>query len=111
MIFWRGKGFLTLLALVAGMAGSTFFYELFELDSSARVLMIGGSGALVAGLINFGLTRWLDRPVDVFDPDSGVHTQRFAGHSLYFVPMPYWTVILLIAGATALAGGLFRLLT
>ncbi|MGA2125268.1 MAG: hypothetical protein ABSG76_03860 [Xanthobacteraceae bacterium] len=103
MIIWSGKGILVFLIAVAGLVLGT------PIAMLAQSLVGGGPspdappayaiaiGLLIAAAGNFYLARWLDDPAKtrtLVDPQTNQTFVLRDRSSLMFIPVRYWTYIL-----------------
>jgi hypothetical protein len=98
MIFWKGWGILALLIGAAGFFGGILLGDaLFRRTQNVQVTyLVGAAALLVAATVNWFAGRALNR------------TRREAGasafnrHSLFWIPMEWWSVPMLIMAVVAL---------
>jgi len=111
MIIWRGLGIFALVAPVGAIAAAqgisgVMFGDVFVEEWTG---LVNGGAVAVSGLIVGPLGYVInDKYEEFFDEATGamVHAKLPTQHSLYFIPMQYWGLILLVGGvALALFGG------
>ncbi|MCR0982904.1 hypothetical protein [Roseomonas populi] len=109
MIIWRGWGILTvvILALVGG--GATLAAGKLLESYGANV----GYG-FVLGLVAAATANWIvgnrlnGRPVrELVDAQTGERVVLRTSHSLFFIPMQWWSVLMILAAVVALSAILF----
>lgn len=95
MIIWKGWGILVVLiaGALAGIGGATLGSALGTDEASG----IGAAGglALAAPLVFFVGQRF-NAPVAGYDPRTGQPTTFRNAHTLFFIPMQYWSILLLV---------------
>ena len=109
MIIWRGWGILTvvILALVGG--GVTLAAGKLLESNGANVGYGFVLGLVAAAAANWILGRRLNgRPVrELVDAQTGERVVLRTSHSLFFVPMQWWSVLMVLAAVVALSAMLF----
>ena len=92
-IVWNGRGFLVIPVVIIGAVAGT---AIAEFDPTARwprmFAVLGTSLAL------FGLGLLLNRKQLVGRDQYGNAVVASAGHSLYWIPVQYWSAIALVIG-------------
>lgn len=100
MVIWRGWGLLVPVVLFAAFvlaqlgADAAFGEGYYKANDWPKYTALGTSSVLIALLGYLFNIRW--RGV-VEDPETG-ETRTAPAHSLFFVPIEYWSVIIPIAG-------------
>lgn len=107
MIVWSGWGFVTVLLGLGGAALGTF------LDSApTSVGLPAQSGLIVGWLVAAGLnwllgTRLNNGPArELVDPRTGQRIILRRRHTLFWIPMQYYSALMLVLGALAVLGAL-----
>ena len=102
MIVWQGFGFLVLIVAIAALA--LMEYVVRTLTADAFYYNTHGWPKLVAFWIAaaaiYGIARFFEsRPGRVMtDKQTGQQVVLRQAHSLFFVPMKYWTFVFLALG-------------
>ncbi len=92
-IIWNGLGFLVILVVIIGAVVAAAIGEAFPNDRWLQMLaVLGTAGAL------FGLGLLLNRPRVVGQDRFGNAIRANEDHSLYWIPVQYWSAIVLIIG-------------
>ncbi len=101
MIIWRGYGFLVfIVTIVCVLVFGTIFNKAGVNDDYGA-----GLGLIVAGIIIWFLGKKFNNPEKskVFiDKESGREVTLGPGHSLFFIKMEYWGIILPLLGVVVL---------
>ncbi|WP_338661478.1 hypothetical protein VQH23_14650 [Pararoseomonas sp. SCSIO 73927] len=109
MIIWRGWGILTvvILALVGG--GVTLAAGTLLESQGAHVGYGFVLGLVAAAAANWVLGRRLNgRPArELVDARTGERVLLRTSHSLFFVPMQWWSVLMIAAAVLAFLAMLF----
>ena len=97
MIFWSGKGFLTLLVLVAGIAASQALYEVVSGLKPAQQDhdLMWACSFLIGSVGNLFLARYLDKKPKrmVIDKQTGEEFALDEDGTLFFIRVRKWTSI------------------
>lgn len=107
MIIWSGWGVLSALIAAAGMAGSVL------LDPAlARVGIPTPTGVVLVWIVAVGANWWLGtrlngRPGrELVDPRTGERVILRPRHTLFWIPMQYYSVPMVLLGALAVVGAM-----
>jgi hypothetical protein len=102
MIIWSGMGFLVVLIGIAGGIAGVFLGTVLGHPGAGL-----GAGGGIAAALNFGLCRLLysKTPRILVDPTSGRQVLIKPSHSLFFIPMPIWTWLMLAGGVMLMVVG------
>jgi hypothetical protein len=117
MIIWRGKGIFVVLIAFGGIAVGNSFLSLVGglwpgLTPQSRVMFGMIIGLLVAAAGNFWFSRYLDDPSKhrkLVDPTTGQAYLFKDNSSLMFIPVRYWTYIMVIGAIAFLAAAIARM--
>ena len=113
MLIWRGKGILVLLIVAVAFAISILFVAFLKsqlaigLTPRTQPLLGIAVAALIAAGLNFWFARYLDDPSKhrtLIDPKTNQAYVFKDGSSLMFIPVRYWTYILLAFALLNLVG-------
>ena len=95
MLIWQGYGLLVILYAVVGFVSGVLFST--TIDQSWPVAL----GLLLGATANYFTAKKLEsKSKTLIDPETGQEVILKRGHSLFFIPMMYWTYI--IAGIAVL---------
>lgn len=92
-IIWNGLGFLVLPLLINGAVAGTAIAEFEPNVRWPRMFAVVGTA-----LATLGLGLLLNRKQVVGQDRWGNAMTASADHSLYWIPVQYWSAIILIAG-------------
>ncbi|QVQ53906.1 hypothetical protein J4H86_09440 [Spiractinospora alimapuensis] len=101
MIIWKGWGILVVLiavplaALSSVIAGSIGESVVGPQNADLIAPLGGAVGLAIAAIIVFVLGRWMNAPVPGYDPQTGQPVYFKNRHSLFFIPMQWWSFLLL----------------
>lgn len=98
MIIWTGWGFVSAILFFAG-AGIGF--NIFENNFGVVI------GLIVASAVNFPIGRAINDPSKdriVVDSATGERMQLKKRSTLFFIPMEWWSVIMLIVSIIGVVG-------
>jgi len=109
LIIWRGSGFLVVVIAAIFMLGIQFvgtavFGNAWYAQNS---IWVGGIGLLLAGVAVWPVAQRLNGEPDrvLVDQATGQPVVLKCSHSLFFVPVQYWTWILGGIGLLMIIGG------
>jgi len=111
VIIWSGWGVLVIVILV--VVGGGVAAIIGALFGSMNPDMAGnfgiGAGALAAAAMNWWAGRRLNGGTGrvLLDPTTGQQVVLRRSHSLFFIPMQWWSVPMLVFGLFLLGVGLF----
>jgi len=109
MIIWRGWGILTvvILALAGGLTVAAAGKAIEAAGGNVGYAVV--LGLLVAAAVNWVVGRRLNgRPArELVDVRTGERVTLRASHALFFVPMQWWSVLMLLVALVALSAILF----
>ena len=109
MIIWRGWGVLTIaiVVLVGGLVTAISFNLLKE--TGRFVGLAFTAGLVAAALVNWFVGRRLNSAPgrELMDPATGQRVVLRRSHDLFFVPMEWWSVLLLIGALISFFAVLF----
>ena len=109
MIIWRGWGVLTIaiVVLVGGLVTAISFNVLKE--TGRFVGLAFTAGLVAAALVNWFVGRRLNSAPgrELMDPATGQRVVLRRSHDLFFVPMEWWSVLLLIGALISFFAVLF----
>lgn len=100
MLIWSGLGFLTVVIMVVCGISTRFILETVTGDVNA--FEAGNTGIvitmLVSAVLNFGFYKFLTRKQEcvVIDKKTGQEIVLVKNHSLFFIPVKWWTLIFVI---------------
>ncbi|TPG41470.1 hypothetical protein EAH89_28715 [Roseomonas nepalensis] len=104
MIIWRGWGILTIpiVALTGGLVVAILHNLMAGTGRYAGLALT--AGLLTAAAVNWFVGRRLNRmPVrELLDPATGERVIVRRSHDLFFVPMQWWSLLLLAAALVSL---------
>lgn len=107
MIIWKGYGFLVfIVTLICIILFGTIFNKAGVNDDYGA-----GVGLIVAGIISWVLGKKFNNPEksQVFiEKGTGREVIHRPGHSLFFIKMEYWGIILPILGMVVLVYQLLK---
>ncbi len=96
MVIWSGLGWVPVVLLIAIGVGLTAITGPEVFDESAWPVVLA---FIITALLTFGLGWWLrQRAASLVDPQTGRKVRQKHGHTLFFIPMEYASVGLLILG-------------
>lgn len=101
MIIWKGWGILVvaiavpLAAVSALIAGSIGEAVLGPQDVDIIEPLGAAVGLAIAAIAVFILGRWMNAPVPGYDPQTGQPVYFKNRHTLFFIPMQWWSFVLL----------------
>lgn len=101
MIIWKGWGILVVLiavplaALSSVIAGSIGTAVVGPQNADLIAPLGAAVGLAIAAIAVFALGRWMNAPVPGFDPQTGQPVYFKNRHSLFFIPMQWWSFLLL----------------
>ena len=110
MIVWRGYGILVVVMAIIGillgdfLAASMWGTPVTPEHKSAGMLI----GLLVAAALVFGLHVALERssaPRTYIDKATGREVRMKAKHDLFYIPVKYWSIVLVAIGLFAFFKG------
>jgi uncharacterized membrane protein YedE/YeeE len=113
MIIWRGKGFLVVLIVVLAFFIAVGLVSLLKsqfpiaLTEQTEPLVGTALAAFLAAGLNYIFARYLDDPAKqrtLVDPKTNQAYLFKDTSSLFFIPVRYWTYILLVLGVLSLIG-------
>ncbi|MEY9213317.1 hypothetical protein NI17_001370 [Thermobifida halotolerans] len=97
MIIWRGWGILVvLMAAIPAVLGAVSVQALL---GEAMAPLGAGIGLVVGGVASFLVGQRLNAPVQGYHPATGQPVLYKNRHTLFFIPMQYCGVLLLVLGA------------
>lgn len=107
MIIWSGWGVLTALFAVGAVAGGVL------LEAVLRPIGLPAQSGLIIGWLIAAVVNWLvgtrlnNGPArELVDPRTGQHVILRRRHTLFWIPMQYYSVLMVILGAIAVLGAL-----
>ncbi|SFU76115.1 hypothetical protein SAMN02799631_02164 [Methylobacterium sp. 174MFSha1.1] len=107
MIIWSGWGMLSALIAAAGLVGSVL------LDPAlARVGIPTPSGVVLVWIVAAAFNWWLgtrlnNRPGrELVDPRTGQTVVLRRRHTLFWIPMQYYSVLMVLLGALSVLGAM-----
>lgn len=107
MIVWSGWGVLTALFAVGGVAVGIL------IETVLRSVGLPAQSGLVLGWLIAAIVNWLvgtrlnNGPVrELVDPRTGQRVILRRRHTLFWIPMQYYSVLMLILGAFAVLGAI-----
>jgi hypothetical protein len=108
IIIWRGRGLVALAVPFFMLLGVEILVSLV-FGVGAWMANVGGLVTLVF-LASAGVLFWLDRRWRepgrlLVDPATGHKVILRRDHALFFVPLRYWSVVMLVGAAIALVQG------
>lgn len=109
MIIWRGWGVLT-IAIVVLVGGLVTAISVNVLKETGRFVGLAFTAGLVtAALVNWFVGRRLNSAPgrELVDPATGERVVLRRSHDLFFVPMEWWSVLLLIGALISFFAVLF----
>ena len=109
MIIWRGWGVLT-IAIVVLVGGLVTAISVNVLKETGRFVGLAFTAGLVAAaLVNWFVGRRLNSAPgrELMDPATGQRVVLRRSHDLFFVPMEWWSVLLLIGALISFFAVLF----
>jgi hypothetical protein len=111
MIIWRGWGIvvavIAFLGLLAGQLVGTAIYGPVGYEQNATWLV--GSGLLVAAGVLWPIGQRMNSGGRVLiDKETGQELMLKPGHSLFFIPVQYWSPILAVIALIMIVMGLLR---
>ena len=106
MIIWKGLGFLVavitfLVSLGAQLITETMTNDENYYQENSIPLAIS---ILLSGIINGFLGKWINntKPKILIDKETGEEVILKNNHSFFFIPMEYWSIILVIGSVLIL---------
>ena len=106
MIVWQGFGFLVAVVGIAILAATEYAVRVitknevyYQAHGWPKLL-----GLWLAAAAIYGIARYFDsRPGKVvIEKDTGREVVLKQAHSLFFIPMKYWTYVLIVLGVVLL---------
>lgn len=97
MIIWSGLGFLIIVIMIASGICIRFIFE--TITGDVQAFNNGNLGVtvtmFVTAILNFGLYKFLmcKKGRVVIDKETGQEIELFKNHSLFFIPVKWWTPI------------------
>lgn len=92
-IIWNGLGFLVIPVVIVGAVAAGAIGQAFPNDRWLQLLAVLGTAASLLGL---GVL--LNRPKIVGQDRFGNAIRSTEDHSLYWIPVQYWSAIVLLIG-------------
>ena len=109
MVIWRGWGILTIpiVILIGGLVVAVLNNLLGGTGRYAGLALT--AGLLAAAVVNWFVGRHLNRTParELVDPATGERVVIRRSHDLFFVPMQWWSVLLVVAALVSLFAILF----
>jgi hypothetical protein len=105
MIIWSGLGILTAVIALLGFAGGGALIKVLPQPYAIP------AGLLIAAAVNFAFASWASDPSkgrEMIDAKTGQRIILLRRHSLFFIPVRYWTYIIAVAALLLLAAGLSK---
>lgn len=107
MIIWSGWGMLSALIAGAGLIGSVLLDPALArlgIPTPTKVILVW----VVAAGFNWGLgTRLNNRPGrELLDPRTGQTVILRSRHTLFWIPMQYYSVLMVLLGVLAVIGAM-----
>lgn len=111
MIIWRGWGFLAAVLLFGGLVVAQLIADGLggEGTYASNTFLYAGLGLIVGGALTFLFARWehgRNPPRVLVDKETGGEVTFENRSELFFVPMKYWGMLGIAAGAVAIIAGL-----
>ncbi|HLU95949.1 MAG TPA: hypothetical protein VKZ89_03830 [Thermobifida alba] len=97
MIIWRGWGILVLL--MTGLPAGLGAFAAQALLGEDMAQLGAGIGIVMGGVASFLVGQRLNAPVQGYHPQTGQPVLYKNRHTLFFIPMQYCGVLLLVLGA------------
>jgi len=101
MLIWSGKGILVVLFAIAGVFVGVYISGLTGWESQEPPPFGLGFGLIMAAAGTFFLARQADNPARrrmLVDPVTNEHFVVKDRSSLFFIPLRFWTYILVVLG-------------
>ena len=90
MVIWTGWGLLVLVFVVIGAGTGELLANLAQTDQNWPM----GIGTLLAAGMNYSAAKMLESEGEILiDPETGEEVLLKSSHSLFFIPIKYWTYV------------------
>ncbi len=111
MLVWRGYGILALVIGAAGAIGAGLVAQALPKAGDAQDNLLLAAGFLLAAVVNWFVGVRLNRAPGrlLVDPATGERVVLRARHSLFFLEMQWWSLVMLGLAALLLATAVFGL--
>lgn len=99
MIIWKGYGFAIVLFALFGLVAGASVADAIQTEQSWPFV----AGLLLAAAANYFTAKKLESDSKrLIDPESGQEVILKRGDSLFFVPMKYWTYVIVALASLGL---------
>lgn len=104
MIFWRGKGFITILCLALGV----FLVSVFKIRDKNMELGLMLSLAALFNFISLRIPFLMDPQREMVIKEDGTRVYLDFGGHFMFIPRKFWTFIFLVIGIILIVTSLIK---
>ena len=107
MIIWSGWGILSAIIAAAGLLGSVLIDP-----PLARAGIPTPTGVVLVWVVAAGFNWWLGKRLngrpgrELADPRTGERVILRSRHTLFWIPMQYYSVLMVLLGALAVVGAM-----
>jgi hypothetical protein len=102
MIIWRGWGVLSIVILIGAAVAIEFISEAIAGNDQFynNNSMMMPLAFFIGGILNYIISQKFFRSTDkvVIDKETGEETTLRKSHTLFFIPMVYWSFIFIALG-------------